>query len=164
MIRLLIFYAVLLFASGYAMRKGGAPERWMAGLFMAATLSTNLVALIQFSDYRTLDLTRLSVDVALLGGMMILMAKADRFWPIYATAFHLLAVLTHGVRAFDPIVLPPVYYRVTAWLAYPTLILLVLGTYRHQLRKLSGLIEHDWTSKRQYDGQQQTARGGQTSA
>ncbi len=148
MLRLAIFYATLLACVVYSARRGGAPERWMAALFAMAAASSHLVVLAHGSDYAELDVLRLGVDICLLTGMAIIMAKADRFWPIYCTAFQVLAVATHGVRVFDPLVMPPVYYRSTAWLAYPTLLILVAGVHRHRTRELTHGADSNWTSDR----------------
>lgn len=148
MIRLIIFYTVLLIVSGYAARRGGAPERWMACLYVAAAIASHAIVLLHGSDYAMVDAFRLGVDAALLLGMMAIMARADRFWPIYCTAFQVLAVTTHGVRMFDPLIIPSVYYRSTAWLAYPTQFLLFTGILRHHRRTASGVEEADWTYQR----------------
>lgn len=148
MIRLTIFYVALCSIACYAARRGGAPERWMATLFVVAAGASHAIVLLHGSNYVQLDLLRLAVDVALLGGMTIIMAKADRFWPMYCTTFQILAVATHGVRVMDPLILSPVYYRSTAWLAYPTLIILAAGVARHRRREKSYGAEHSWTSER----------------
>ncbi len=158
MIRLVLFYAILLGSVAYAARRGGAPERWMATLFVVAAVASHAIVLVHGSSYEQIDVFRLGVDACLLAGMATIMARADRFWPIYCTAFQILAVTTHGVRMFDSLVLPPVYYRATAWLAYPTLMILVAGVHRHRTRELIHGAEPNWTSDRL--AKQQSDRNG----
>ncbi len=164
MIRLVLFYTILLGSVAYAGRRGGRPERWMAALFVVAAAASHAIVLAHGSSYVELDVLRLAVDTLLLGGMAIIMARADRFWPIYCMSFQILAVATHGVRVFDPLVLPPIYYRATAWLAYPTLIILVAGVYRHRTRETIHGEEPSWTADRHADRRREPVgyRNGET--
>jgi hypothetical protein len=148
MTRVLVFAAVLLGTCLYAFRRGGAPERCVASLLLAAAIASYLLPHVRGYTYFHVEWQRVAVDTLLLGGLVAVSLAADRFWPLYLTAFHALTVMTHGVRAYDPAVLPIVYTRVAAWLAYPGLLLLVIGVARHQRRLRAGTHEFDWTFQR----------------
>ncbi|MCR5873963.1 hypothetical protein LRS10_07130 [Phenylobacterium sp. J426] len=53
----------------------------------------------------------LLIDVALLALLAWIALRSERYWPIFAAGFHLLAVVTHLARSADP--------SVTGW-AYIT--------------------------------------------
>ena len=52
------------------------------------------------------------------------------------------------VVLIDPLVLPAIYYRVTAWSAYPTLLIVAIGAWRHRRRLLAGRHDYSWTFER----------------
>lgn len=151
MIRFVVFNVFLCAVAAYAAWCGGKPERWTAGMIVAAAAATLCVSTFGIFHYVEVEWRHAMVDAALLAGMLVIMARADRYWPMYATAFHVLALASHGVRAIDPTILPGIYYRVTAWSAYPILIILALGTYRHRRRMLAGCQEFSWTKDRHAD-------------
>lgn len=148
MTRVLVFAAVLLGTCLYAFRRGGGPERWVAALLLTAAIASYLLPHVRGYTYFHVEWQRVAIDTALLAGLVAVSLAADRFWPLYLTAFHALTVMTHGVRAYDPAVLPIVYTRVAAWLAYPGLLLLVIGVARHHRRLRAGAREFDWTFER----------------
>lgn len=148
MIRIAVFFTVLIGVCLYAMWRGGAPERVAGVMMAAAAVLTALLPVVPGVTFHIVEVPRLATDIALLAGLLVVTAYADRFWPIYCTGLHLLAVATHGVRAIDPHVLPIVYTRVTGWLGYPVLLILLIGTWRHVGRVRRHGREFDWTHQR----------------
>lgn len=144
MTHLLVFYSILAVVSGYAFYQGGAPERVVGVMLFAATVASTAATYFHRS-YADMNAYGLAVDVALMIGLTAVASRADRYWPMYIAALHLLGVGIHGVRAFDPTILPVVYFRAPAFLGYPMLALLVLGTLRHSRRLDAGLPERAWT-------------------
>lgn len=122
----------------YAWRRGGQPERVTAAMTATAIVATLVVPRADFS--RVVD-QLLLIDGALLLGLTAVALAADRFWPLYFAALQLLTVALHGVRAYDPAILPAVYARLGGELAYPTLVILAIGTWRHVRRG----AEADWS-------------------
>lgn len=147
MLYLLAFYLAQVACSGYAFLRGGAPERAVGGMMIAAALASTLATYLHhgFGQVNPIGLT---VDAAFMLGLVAVAVCADRFWPMYVAALHLLGLGIHGVRAFDPAILPVIYARAPAAVAYPMLVLLVLGTSRHIRRKRAGLPEHAWAFQR----------------
>jgi hypothetical protein len=151
MIRILIFTLFELTVYAYALRRGGAPERIAGSMMVLAGFATFMLPVIPRVTFYAIEWQRVTIDAALLAGLLIVVALADRFWPIYAAGLHLLTVATHGVRMYDPNVLPIVYTRVSAWLAYPVLIVLAVGVMRHASRQAAGEPEYGWTYQRHRD-------------
>ena len=139
--RALVWYAVAVPTCAYAARRGGGPERAAAALVIAASVATMLVPSEPGVTYRTVVWPLLAIDAVMLAGLLALALAADRYWPVHFAAAHLLSVLLHGVRAYDPAVLPAVYARLGGELGYVTLAILAVGTWRH-VRRGDDL---DWT-------------------
>ena len=92
-----------------------------------------------------MDWGGLTIDLAFLASLIVIAVRADRFWPLWLAALQLVAIGVHGVRAYDPHILPIVYARIVGEIAYPMLALLVIGTVRHHSRALRFGGERDWS-------------------
>ncbi|HYD35969.1 MAG TPA: hypothetical protein VEA60_00025, partial [Allosphingosinicella sp.] len=71
---------------------------------------------------------------------------AERFWPLWAIALHLIGTAGHVVKAMDPLVFPKAYAFVLAFWSYPMLALLVLGTWNHQKRLARNGVDKSWST------------------
>lgn len=138
MVRSLLFLTAAIPAIVYAVRCGGQPERLTAAMIALAILATTAVPR---ETYLELVWPLLLIDVLLLAGLTAVALCADRYWPLYFAATHLLTVALHGVRVYDPELLPTVYARLGGQLGYPTLVILIVGTWRHVRRG----AEVDWS-------------------
>lgn len=145
MLRVLIFEVVQLGVSTYAIWRGGVPERIVAiALLVAAWLSLGISAL-RF-NFATPLLPVLVLDAALFGLVIAVALRANRFWPLWAAALQLVALGTHGVRAYDAEILPVVYARGVGEIAYPICLALTLGTYHFRRRwRLQRRRPEDWS-------------------
>lgn len=146
-LRPVVFFAAQALACLYAARRGGAPERWVAGLMAAAAITTGLLPGTPRQTYRSIEWGELWVDLAFLICLLILACRANRFWPIWVAACQLIAMTVHAVRAYDHSLLPSVYSVGTGFIAYPMIVLLVIGTSRHLARSRDG-AERDWSPLR----------------
>ena len=142
--RVLIFYALQLTASLYALRRGGGPERWTAWMMAGAAVLSSLLASGVSTSFESVNPALLAIDLALLFGISALAARANRFWPMWVAALQLLAIGLHIIRGIDPTILPAVYNRTVGKIAYPMILLLVAGTARHSRRERAG-GEYDWS-------------------
>lgn len=127
-----VFNLMLTAVCGYALWRGGAPERIAALLFAGAAGLT--YASMYSYGFRAISEFYLLVDIGLLVAIGALSLWADRFWPIWVAALQLVVLAVHGVRAIHPDLLPFIYYVATAKLAYPMILLLAIGTLRHRAR------------------------------
>lgn len=137
--RVAIFLLLLLIALGYAARKGGGPERWMAAILLAMLLADKALHLFVPVRYVTVDLGHFAIDLFGAAATCLLALRARRFWPLVAAALQLLPLLAHSSRAIDLAMHPAAYMTMqvaASWLLPP---LLVLATWRHQRRlRLNG--------------------------
>lgn len=141
MIRIALFYTVQTLITYVAVRRGGAPERIVGFSLLAATLATALIPFEPQHIFRSVNWHALYIDTALLAVLLIIAARADRYWPLWLAALQVVTIGVHGVRAYDPFFLPIVYARVTGEIAYPMLAVLLAGIVRHVRRP----GEPDWS-------------------
>ena len=145
MTRIMLFYSVQLAASGYAAWRGGLPERAVGALLLVAAILSSAIPLTTWHEYVALNRGLLLIDATLLAILMLVAVRANRYWPMWLAALQLVAIGVHGVRAYDPHILPIVYARIVGEIAYPMLALLVIGTVRHHSRALRLGGERDWS-------------------
>jgi hypothetical protein len=145
--RVWLFYAVQVAASGYALLRGGAPER-LTGL--ALLLAAALTGIVQRDIpvlFAGLEVGVMIVDVILLAVMIVITLHADRFWPAWVTALHALGTGAHLARAISPEVIRLVYALLSAAWSYPIVLLLVIGTLRHSQRIQAQGWDVDWSRR-----------------
>lgn len=139
-----VFYIAQIGACWFAVRSGGLPERLVAFALLVAALATSVLSMMSPRIYHAVE-PFMIVDLALLVILMAIAAHANRFWPIWLGALHLLAIAVHGVKAYDPGLVPWMYAAAVNKLAYPMLALLIIGTERHRRRRIRHGDDPDWT-------------------
>ena len=145
--RVWAFYAIQIGASGYAMLRGGAPERLTACALLLAAVSTGMLEPGPQTAFSGLEVRVMIVDVMLLAAMIAITLHADRFWPAWVTALHMLGTGAHLVKAIDPNVVRVVYAVLAAVWSYPIVALLVIGTLRHSRRIRAHGWDLDWSAQ-----------------
>jgi hypothetical protein len=141
MIRIAIFYVVQGAITYVAARRGGAPERIVGFALLLAALATALVPFDPLHMFQSVNWYALYIDSALLAVLLLIAARADRYWPLWLAALQVITIGVHGVRAYDPFFLPIVYARLAGEIAYPMLAVLLAGIVRHGRRP----GEPDWS-------------------
>jgi hypothetical protein len=134
MLRVVIYYALLMSVVAYAFRRGGWPERAAALTILVGSVLTQ-VALSPFAGrFGGVEFSVLLVDLAALAAFVALALKSDRYWPIWIAAFQLIGVLAHLARMADPTMMRTGYAVILALWSYPMLALIAIGTWRHHRR------------------------------
>ena len=134
MTRILFFNLLLLGSCGYAILRGGAPERITGWLLIGATVLTPLAAGGLAMRFVQAELGIFVVDVVLLGALTIVALKADRFWPMVLAAMQLDTTAVHILKLVDADLIRITYALMIAAWSYPMLVVLAIGTMRHQRR------------------------------
>jgi hypothetical protein len=142
--RVIIFNLLLLLASGYAIWRGGLPERIVGVSLLLAGLLTRLAYQPFAGRFVSVDWGVLAIDVVLLAILLAVALFADRFWPLWLAAFHALGTGAHLVRGVDYGIEPVAYAILLAAWSYPMILLLAIGTARHARRKREGAAR-DWS-------------------
>lgn len=148
MTHVILFNLLLFAACGYAFWAGGAPERWTAAVFVFGATATAFLPFQQRLSYHAVFLPLLAVDAAMLLGLTGIALRANRFWPLYVSALHMLTLAIHGVKAFQPSLVPWMYAGASSKIAYPMLVLLAIGALRHRDRITRLGSDRDWSPLR----------------
>lgn len=139
-----IFLALLLAAVVYAIRRGGGPEKAMAGI---AALMVSLDWLLHLAvppEFASLDVGHLAIDIFGASVTFLLAMVAHRFWPLPMAALHYLPLLAHSSRTVDVAIDPVAYLTMQVASSWPVPLLLILATWRHQRRIRQVGSEPSW--------------------
>ncbi|AMO72529.1 hypothetical protein AZE99_12320 [Sphingorhabdus sp. M41] len=68
------------------------------------------------------------IDIVGLLALIYLTLKSDRFWPMWASAFQLLAVTIHTAMMVAPQITPWAFGTGAVFWAYPMLLALAIGS------------------------------------
>jgi len=145
MAHMAFFATLLLLASGYAMWRGGAPERAVGVAMLTAyiaTLFSHSEFAIRFTQVET---GVLSIDIALMALLMAVALKADRGWPMLVAGLHLTTVGAHAVRLIEPSMIEVTYAVMLSMWSYPMVLALAVGTWRHRTRLRAIGYDRDWS-------------------
>ena len=132
--KLVFFYLLLLVCCGYALLRGGAPERIGAAIYAVGTGLTVLARGEAAIRYGSVEVGALIVDVAALIAFLVLALRARRLWPLWMTAFQAISSAGHIAKLADPEMIRWAYAFLLGIWSYPMLLLLAIGTYNHRQR------------------------------
>ena len=147
MTNIIVFNLILAATCGYALVVGGAPERAAALVFVTAAVVTFL---IPNDDYQSVASAVLLIDFCTFVAMTAIALKANRFWPLYESSLLLITLAVHGVKAYQPTFAYWMYHGAVGKMAYPTLILLVVGVLRHRRRVAAYGADRDWSHSQKH--------------
>jgi hypothetical protein len=140
------FFALLYACCGYAWWKGGVPERVCALVFVVAVHLTLYVGAAGPTRWTSVETSIFAVDVVALAVWMAVALAAERFWPIWFTALHVIAVAGHAVKLAEPDLMPWGYNFAIAFWSYPMLLILAGGAWCHNRRRTLRGSDPDWSS------------------
>ncbi|TMJ19667.1 MAG: hypothetical protein E6G92_07820 [Alphaproteobacteria bacterium] len=140
------FVALLAICSAYALAVGGAPERIAAASYALSCGGTHFaLASHAGSRWLKLEVGVLIIDFLIFACFCVLASRADRFWPIWASALLGLGVLGHLARWLTPNLGSwPYAVSLTIW-SYPILFLMALGAWTHRRRLARFGEDRPWT-------------------
>ncbi len=145
MVRIQIFQALLIICCSYGLIRGGWPERLTVIVMLIGFFLTIAVAAPISERFSNVEVRILLVDTAMLISFFYLALHAERFWTLWLCAMQSIQVLTHLPIIVIPELLPQAYGAVAAIWAYPMLIVLAIGTYRHQQRLRRFGVDKSWS-------------------
>lgn len=139
------FLVLLVGCCGYALWRGGAPERIGAGLQLAAFVVDELVhRFVDGIGYSSMAFGSFVIDLMLLVALTVLAWRSTRFWPLWLAGWQAAAIMGHLSKLLDPGMLPAGYAIQAQIWAYPMLIAMACGTWRHQARGRAGDPDPAW--------------------
>ncbi|GGB55915.1 hypothetical protein GCM10010833_08280 [Blastomonas aquatica] len=146
--RIAVFLALLLIAAGYAVWRGGGPERVMAVIASLMVMMDVAVHHVVPPAYASLDTGHLIIDLFGAVTTTALALKAHRFWPMGMAVLHILPLLAHSSRALDLAMHPAAYLVMQvapSWLVAPVLI---GATWHHHRRLEESGSDPSWSRAR----------------
>lgn len=128
---LLVFYLGMVSATCfYAERYGSEPERTGALIVGSATVLTMGFSLGMGNHFRSTESAVLIIDIITGAAFFWLALTSNRYWPLWATAFQSIAIMTHLAVLIDRSIVPQAYAAGQGFWAYPVLVALLLGSER----------------------------------
>ena len=132
---LLAFYSALLLCAAYASVNGGRTGKIGSAIFILATILS--AAAVQMNpNWAGTSLGLFAVDAGCLLALLILALMSNRFWPIWALGFQIVAVATHVATLSIPDVVPKSFQALLSFWAIPILWVMVVGTHKDLQNKL----------------------------
>lgn len=140
----LAFLLALIPVPVFAVWKGGAPERWGAGVIVAMTLTQAASMWLHPSRYIAVDPGPLLTDLVGMAGFAVLALEARRVWPIWATSLQLLSLSAHFARWADIAIPPQVYAVMRSAPTFGALVAIFIGTVLHLHRMRRRGFDLSW--------------------
>jgi hypothetical protein len=119
-------------ACGYALWRGGRPERIGAAAFLVDWVFHPLT--VNTQAWFGPQLAAFVLDLPLLGVLLWLALTGDRWWPLWAVAFQFLAMLMTVIIVADPRVQPLAYMTAAVLWSYLAVLTVAVGTAREVRR------------------------------
>ncbi len=129
-----MFWLLTVVGCGYAAVLGGRDGRWAASLIIAASALTIPATRMGESWART-EYLILLVDLFLLMGLYTLALLSRRYFPLWMTGFHLIAVVTHLSTLLAPRYAPEIYRALGSLWAIPMTLVMMWGIHLDRRHK-----------------------------
>jgi hypothetical protein len=142
------FVGLLIACTAYACIAGGAPERIGAIGYALSCVATQLVISSHRGPWQHVEYGVFLIDVVMLALSCLLALRANRFWPVWASAFLGLGVLGHLGRWLLADAYWWAYAVVLAIWSYPILAIIALGTWAHRRRIALLGYDQSWSTIR----------------
>ncbi len=126
-----VYYIFLLFCCGFAVFRGGRSEYIGAAIMIVGSLFTLATARSFGTSWTRMEVGIFAIDIIVLTGFLWLALTSDRFWPIWVSAFQLLAVTIHMAMIMALPVTPWAFGTGAVFWAYPMLLALAIGSLEH---------------------------------
>lgn len=140
------FVVLLAVCTLYALWAGGGPERIGAAVYALSVAATHLILTARSQDWLNLEVGVFIVDAVAFLAFVPIALRADRFWPLWVSAFLGLAVLGHLARLVGPDTFWWAYAVVLTIWSYPILALIALGTFLHRRRLIRHGADRSWVT------------------
>jgi hypothetical protein len=121
------FIFALLLCAAYGSLAGGKTGKAGAAIFLTATASTAAGAMLN-PTWASTSYAVFAVDSGCLLLLAALAVNSNRFWPIWAVGFQMVAVATHVATLWIPDIVPKAYQAILSFWSIPILWVMVAGT------------------------------------
>jgi hypothetical protein len=94
--------------------------------------------------YHSFDPYRFAIDACAWLGFLLVALRAQRFWPLWVSAFQTTSLVAHVAKLLDISIHPVAYLTMQVGSSYPLLIILAIATYLHQKRLCENGSDPSW--------------------
>jgi hypothetical protein len=129
-----LFRILLALVALYALLRGGRDERLVGIICVIGTFATQLVLAPVNQRFELVETPALIVDIGVFAGFLAIALRSERFWPLWVAGLQLTTLLGHLLKEIDIRLLPRAYAASLTFWAYPIILILAIGTWRHQRR------------------------------
>lgn len=129
MIRVFIFYLLLLAVVAIAFRRGDGETRAAVGIAFAATL-LSAASVRYFGAGEPVETMVALVDIGVLAAFVAIALRSCRFWPLWAAGLQLTTVLAHLLRVISPDLVNIAYQAAMRFWSYPILLIIAVAAIR----------------------------------
>jgi hypothetical protein len=129
----------------YALLRGGSPEKIGAAMMAVGSVTTIVVLSFVGVSITSVEYGVLLIDSVFLVALSALAIRADRYWPLWVTALQLLTVAAHVAKLIEPNMIFQAYIFLMVVWSYPQILLIALGTWRHQKRLRASGWDRAWS-------------------
>ena len=136
-----VYYLTLFICCGFAIFHGARSEYFGVAIMMIGSLLTLVAARLFGTSWAQIEVGIFLIDIAVLIAFVWLALTSDRYWPIWASAFQLLAVIIHTSMLTAPLVTPWAFGTGVVFWAYPMLLALAIGSLENRPIKQGRKIE-----------------------
>ena len=98
-LRVMLFWVLLLLSCGYALWRGRKYERIAALVFVTATILSILGHSPLRGRYVELEASDLIIDTGVLVAVIAIAVVSDRFWPLWVAGLQLVDSASHLMKA-----------------------------------------------------------------
>lgn len=139
------YNALLIVCLLYAWRRGGSPEKAAASLLAIFSFLSRAASFRWEVRYASVETGILIVDLVCMAAFVALALRADRYWPLWLAALQVAGTSAHVVKFLDPEITRTTYVFLLAIWAYPMIVLICVGTWRHQQRLSRFGFDRPWS-------------------
>ena len=133
------YYACFTVCAFYALLRGGKTEAWGVAIIAIGSLGTTFAIIILGPTWAEFNYVMFGIDLAAFVALAFVALTSDRFWPMWATAFHFLTLAVHLATYLAPTIMPWAFATGAAFWAYPMLLMLGIGA-RENIRSEQSAI------------------------
>lgn len=133
MIRIVVFWSLLLLVVFAAFRRGDRDTRIAAMICLVATVLTVILLTPRGHSFAQVEVYVATIDIVTLVAFVAIALRSPRFWPLWVSGFQLTTVLAHLFRILQPGLVDLAYAAAMRFWSYPILLVLIAAALRSRL-------------------------------
>lgn len=129
MLRVFLFYLLLLSVTAVAFRRGDKETRVAVVIAFFATL-LSAASVRAFGTAQPVETMVAMVDIGVLAAFVFIALRSCRFWPLWAAGLQLTTVMAHLLRLISPDMVNIAYQAAMRFWSYPILLIIAVAAIR----------------------------------